>query len=718
MAAIGSIRKHGIFLMCFIGVALLAFVLGDITQLSALFSDKYTMVKINSKKLDEEYRIRLDQNTALWKIFYDKSQLDETEIYQVHDMTWNQLLEQTLMEEQMHGLGLNFTKEMKDEIATDMLASLQTPQPNQLLYRLVTFLSQQVPIEEAIGFISNIEDYRNEPQVREFYNAYKAIERFALMDQQRARYMAMAQNTVNFSDEAARFFAANNKTMVTQAVTIFPTLSQFNEIQPVVTDRELRDWFNRHSNRYRIRENSRDIDVAILTIQPSPEDLIAIQDTVLNRAARLREASSIEDFNISMMYGQLDSIFFKRDDIQIDTLARLIFDRPVGTFIDPFEYEGMVWYYGKTYGSAKRPDSVYLAYLVVDFTTDRNPGTTRTREEARNIADSLKQVLQGGANIFAMIPDFLGGRRATDTTMWVPEHATYPQLYNSFLENNIYIQDGSAAFVVYQVLQRTTPIEKRQFVIYTEEIKPSDATIKGIRNQAIQLQAESNSAEELMTLAAQRGIQVVQGQNITSMMSAISQLQNVRDIISWAFNPNTKLNDVSDVYNVNNNFFAVAAVRDIKKRGIPKLEDVRSVIEAELTAMRKLELIQNIVAEELNSGTTVRQIAEKYQMSFMDSITLSFGGEGYQNRGIENVAIGKIFTLPVQKPTAVTGRNNLYAVSIYNINEAAEPSANFTMERSMLRNTVAGRGRNENIILEGLKDRANITDQRYLYFAR
>jgi hypothetical protein len=506
--------------------------------------------------------------------------------------------------------------------------------------------------------------------------------------------------------------------MLTQAVTIFPTSPQFSEIQPVVTDREIKDWFNRHSNRYRIREHSRDIDVAIFTIQPSPEDLVAIHDTVMNRATRLREAASIEDFNISMMYGQLDSVFFKRDDIQIDTLMKLIFDRPVGTFIDPFEYEGMVWYYGKTYGYAKRPDSVHLAYLVVDFATPNNPGTTRTKEEARNIADSLKQVLQGGANIFTMIPDFLGGRRATDTTLWIAEHATYPQLYNSFLENNIYIQDGSAAFVVYQVLERTTPIEKRQFVIYTEEIKPSEATIKGIRSRAMQLQAESNSAEELVTLAAQKGIQIVQGQNVTSMMSSISQLQNTREIVSWAFNPNTKVDDVSDVYNINNNLFAVAAIRDIKRRGIPKLEDVRGTIEAELTAMKKLELIQNTIAEQLNSGSTVQQIAEKYQAVFMDSITLSFGGESFQNRGIENAAIGKIFTLPVQKPTAVTGRNNLYAVSIYEINEAAEPSANLAMERSMMRNTVAGRARNENIILEGLKDRANVTDQRYLYFAR
>jgi len=718
MAAIGSIRKHGILLMCIIGVALLAFVMGDITQLSQVFSDKYTMVKINGKQLDEEYRIRLEQNTALWKIFYEKSNLDETEIYQIHDMTWNQLVEQTIIEEQFKKLGLGFTTEMHSEVAANMLASLQTQQPNQLLYRLVSVIAQQVSIEEAIGFIANIEEYRNEGQVREFYYAYKAIERFALIDEQKARYMALARNAVNFSDEALKFFAENNSTMLAQAATFFPTATQFSEIQATVTDKEIRDFFNKNKNRYKIKEDSRDIDVAVFSIQPSPEDLAAIQDTTFARATRLRETASLEEFHISMGSGQLDSVWFKRDDIQIDTLAQLIFDRPVGSFIAPFEYEGMVWYYGKTYNAAKRSDSVHIAYLIVDFRTDRNPNSNRTKEEAKVIADSLKNLLERGADIFQMMPDFLGGRRAGDTTQWIAEHTVYPELYNALLTNRLHIQDGAGAFFVHQILERTKPVEKRQFVIYTEEIKPSDATVKGIRNQAMQLQAESNSAEDLMTNAAEKGIQVMQGRSVTSMMSSISQLQNAREIISWAFNPNTKTDNISDIYNINNNLFAVAAVRDARTQGIPKVEAVRDAIEAELVAVKRLELIRNSITEQLNSGVSIQAIAEKYQTGFMDSIRLTFAGESYQNRGIENAAIGKIFALPVGAPTAVTGKNNLYAVSVYEVNEAAAPSPNYAMERSMMQNTVAGRNRSDNTIIEGLKDKATILDQRFLYFAR
>jgi len=40
------------------------------------------------------------------------------------------------------------------------------------------------------------------------------------------------------------------------------------------------------------------------------------------------------------------------------------------------------------------------------------------------------------------------------------------------------------------------------------------------------------------------------------------------------------------------------------------------------------------------------------------------------------------------------------------------------MEKSALKNAVSGRSRTENTILEGLKEKADILDQRYLYFQR
>ena len=83
MAAIGAIRKHGVLLMIIIGIALLAFLLGDFKQLSTVFSNDNTMAKINDTKIDDQYRLEFDQTLALFKIVYEKSTLTENENYQI-----------------------------------------------------------------------------------------------------------------------------------------------------------------------------------------------------------------------------------------------------------------------------------------------------------------------------------------------------------------------------------------------------------------------------------------------------------------------------------------------------------------------------------------------------------------------------------------------------------------------------------------------------------
>jgi hypothetical protein len=97
---------------------------------------------------------------------------------------------------------------------------------------------------------------------------------------------------------------------------------------------------------------------------------------------------------------------------------------------------------------------------------------------------------------------------------------------------------------------------------------------------------------------------------------------------------------------------------------------------------------------------------------------LTFTGETYQNAGVENRAIGKIFTLPATAQNeVVTGKLNVYAVSIYK-EEQVNSTPNMMTEKAALKNMVLGRGRSEMSILEGLKDKARILDRRYIFYAQ
>lgn len=722
MAAIGAIRKHGVLLMVIIGFALLAFLLGDFNKLTTVLSDKNTMLKLDGKKVDQQYREEFDQNLALWKIFYNKATLEESENYQVHDMTYNQMVEITMLDQQLERLGVTFTNEMVEEITAEMIASLRTQNPNQLLSKLVEFLAQNGNVEQAISIISSIEDYKDQEQAREVYAAYKAIQRFAIADKKRMVYYSLVQGSVHFSDNLNKQIAESNKTALAKLITINPTAPAFKDIKAAVTEKEMKEFFNKNKKRYEIKKDFRDIDIALFNVVPSASDLKTIEDSVRAKYNRFTVATSLEDFNITEMEGVVDSFYYKKSDITIDTISKMLFDRPLGTFVEPFNYQGAVWYYGKTYGSRVRPDSVQVAFLVIDFKSTDNPNGTRTKEQAKALTDSLETVLKtGGSTIFQLTPSYLGGRQATDTTLWVEDRSTLPALYDSFIETangGFYVQDAPTAYVIYQVLGRTAPVEKRQFVLYSSEIKPSDATIKNYKNAANDLRAACTTAEELVTEANKRGIQIIQGTDVTSMMASINQINNIREAISWAFLPDTKKDHVSDVFNYDNKMFYVAAVRTIKEKGTPDFKDVKDVIEKQLVQEKKIQMITKTIEDQLTKGIAMEQIAQNYQTTVSDSSMLSFAGEQYQNRGVESSAIGKIFNLTPGKPAAVSGNLFVYVVQLYNINEPTKPSDNFQIENMMLRNILLGRERTENTLIEGLKNNLPILDQRFLFYAK
>ena len=263
-------------------------------------------------------------------------------------------------------------------------------------------------------------------------------------------YYALAQGATYFSDKMAEQLANQNKNTMASFAMLNPYAPVFNDVVPSVSDKEMKDWYNNHKKAFDVMENLRDIDVAVFPVTPSTEDLQTIEDSVRAEYQRFVAAPSLLEFNMAEEKGLVDSTYYTAEDINIDELDSLIFKRPVGSMIEPFTYQDIVWYYGKVYGAEMRPDSVMVAFLVVDYKTSaQNPNGTRTKKQAKLEADSLNQLVKSGANIFQLMPSYLAGRQATDTTLWVPERGTIPSLYNEFVHTNIggtYVHQSGSAY--------------------------------------------------------------------------------------------------------------------------------------------------------------------------------------------------------------------------------------------------------------------------------
>ncbi|MDR1758217.1 MAG: SurA N-terminal domain-containing protein [Bacteroidales bacterium] len=759
MAAIGSIRKHGVLLMVIIGFALLLFLLTGLfdnnTIVKYLHSDEFTMAKIDGKVADDEYRKIDDQLVILFKLLRDRSSLDETETFQAHQVAWDQLVDEKILEKQLDGLGIVFNKDMNDEIMANAKASLSTQQANPYLGAFVQhYLNMGVPIADIQSILSQIDELATDERYVEIYKQYKAIERRILFEHKMYTiYRSLSQGAVYFSDELAKKYAKDNVSLTANVLTASATTPAFNDIQIEVSEKEMKNWYKAHSLRYKITEDSRDLSIAVIPILPTPEDKQRIEDSVRTIYAQFSNLP-LDSFNMVRGYSLVDSLYHKKgENLAINTpggyigfnniaaIDSFFFSRPAGALIEPYNYQDGVWLFGKTFGHENRPDSILVAMLIVNYQTSQNKEIPRKKSRARHESDSLiAQIASGQTNIFQLTPSYLGNREVTDTTIWLQDNMfggiLTKNLYNTLMhlpDGALYKDEVPGAFVIYQVLTRTRPVEKRQYALYATDIVASEATIANLRNQANQLATGSNNAADFIEKVNNAGVQLVQGTNVTSMAASVNGLSQCRSIVSWAFskdNTATFLKKakkgekgiVSDVYKLDNGVFAVATVSEVKNKddngGILPFDAVRKNIEDELKSMKKIEAIQVRLQEDVTAGMSTRDIAQKYNLSVRDSAMLSFGNEFYMNAGVENRAIGCLFAKAAEdKHQVIAAQNNVYVIDVLgDVKEAPAPTPDLRMEKSMIRNVVLGRGRDEMQLIECLKNKIPIWDNRARFY--
>ena len=532
----------------------------------------------------------------------------------------------------------------------------------------------------------------------------------------------MAQNSIYFSDPLAKQLATDNKMALVSLMTVNPELSAFQSLKPEVSEKEMKAFYETHKDElFNVHQANRDLNVAVFPINPTPADLKAIEDSVRKDFADFTQAAGIAEYNVSKgNAATVDSTYFRRSDLNLPGLDSLVFNSPAGSYIEPFTYENVKWYFGKVFGAAHRPDSVLVATIELPFKTAQYNEAPYTKKQARLLADSLRQViLSGRTSIFAEQPNYLYGREQGDTTLWLSEYGTPSDLYNNLLttpNGGIYVYKATTGYVVLQVLTRTQPIEKRQFVLYDYDITASDETVSALRSQANQFAAGVTNNEELINNAAKEGIQVVNGQAVTSMAANIGQLPNCRDIVSWAFGEDIEKDAISDVFNVNKMFFAVASVANVRETGIQKFKDVKDEVKTELERQAKVAMVTEQLNKDLASND-MQTLAQKYAVPVSDSVTLSFSGDYYMNRGVDGKAIGQIFNMQPNKPTAVSGNNVAYVVNVLETRDGQATEA-LMLEKNYLQNAVLGRERNQNTLISYLIDRTKVYDNRARFYQR
>jgi peptidyl-prolyl cis-trans isomerase D len=279
MATLQKIRDKGTLLVVVIGVALLAFVLGDLltsgTTLFGRAQDKAFVVngEVVSTK---EYADKITEFEEFQKMVSGQTSLDENITSQIRDAVYQQMVRQRLLNNQTKKLGLNVTKEELNDL-------VQGTSISPVLQQLPFFVDPQTGVfsrDALIEFINIINTPNPNPQEQAMVEQYKSlwlfIEDMVKTQRLEEKYISLLSNAVIINDlEAKTAFDLTQKNAdIEYAMQSYFTLP---DSAVTVTDKEIKAYYDKHKESYRLEAPMVKISYFTKEVAPSDEDFAEVE---------------------------------------------------------------------------------------------------------------------------------------------------------------------------------------------------------------------------------------------------------------------------------------------------------------------------------------------------------------------------------------------------------------------------------------------------------
>ena len=276
MATLEKIRSKSVFLIVVIGVALLAFIIGDaITNSQNLLGDHTTVAKIGKEKIDfslyqrkrEELNQRLEQARK-----QNPQQYASFDMQLLPEMALTELVSETLLDNAARKAGIRATAE---QLRFYIMDNPINPRIGDIIRQLqASGLSVSTP-QQAYEIIFNPK--RNgltDAQMAPFQRLWVAMEEETKLMVMRQTYQKLVYNTVKANDLDKR--ALYNDYVNTSDVEVaYKPYGQLDEKKYPVSDQDLKNLYSEYKNRFKVNETTKDVSFIAVRISPSAADRAA-----------------------------------------------------------------------------------------------------------------------------------------------------------------------------------------------------------------------------------------------------------------------------------------------------------------------------------------------------------------------------------------------------------------------------------------------------------
>lgn len=710
MAVLNKIRERSIFLIVIIALALFSFVLADVIRNGGFSSRKSqsTVGIVNGEDIER-------QDFAMQVEAFQRNMQREMSSMQAAKQVWNSKVQELLLQHEMEELGIKVGEAQINQILQRQLAG----NPN--------FSDQNGFFNQGIlkEYVANLK--ATSPEAYRQWLTYE--NNVAQMAKSNIYFNLVRAGLGATLVEGKQAYEMENDKIDVQYVEV-----PYSSIKNVkVGQDEVAAYVDAHPEAYKV-EASRDIRYVLFEQNPSEEDKMAVKDELLSLMKQRVEYNSISKTNDTIPGFKAaenneefvnrnsdikfqDRYFFKKE--VPSEIAEALFSLNEGETYGPCEINN-AWNVTKVLEIKQLSDSAKASHILISYKGLRTGlGLTRTKAEAKTLADSLLNVVQNNPDKFGEIAAEFSADNANKDKAgdlgWFP-YGRMVSPFNDFVfshnEGDIGVVETNFGFHIVSVKEQSGTQKAIKIATLSRRIEPSEKTLNDLYAKATNFQL-SATEKGFTEVAGEQSIPVRPVKGIGLLDENIPGIGLKREIVKWTFEEGVEVGAIKR-FDVNGGY-AIVQLTAKQPKGLMSTEKASVTVLPLLRKEKKAEMIKGKI-----TGTNLSEIAASNKTTVQSASGLSLNNPTtLSGIGSEAKVMGAAFYLEkgaVTKPIA--GKEGVFVVKVIGRTQAPKlPSyaviaQRKTQERVSRAIPPQGNGR----VIKALKETAEIKDNRATFY--
>lgn len=741
MAIIGKIREKSGLLVGIVGLALLAFVLGDYQSMFGSTEGKFGIGLVYGDKVNMDNYAALSarvQEQDRSQASQEQKEFGDAEMAAASDKAWNFMVDSIILHKEYEALGISVSdKEFNAYLlATDGFPVLQdlakffTDSITGAVSEQSTISGRQ-KLQETITQLKTSKEAGAKQQwegTKKYYSDRRKQEKyFALLDQGiyvtklEAKQEYLAQKEVKNISFVQRPFSEIND----------------SDAGIKVKENEIQAYFDQHKKeaKYQNRVASREVKIFEVSVLPSKQDSANFSQVIMKLKADFLTSTNdslfvMKESENKIYFGDKRGTAVPKGNEKANRFASYppdydtIFKRAaIGELVGPYSMDGKM-YVSKVIGFT--PSKLKARHLLIatNGTTDVNLIAAK-----RKTADSLLKIINkdnftelvakysqdpGSKDKGGLYENFLEGEMVSEFGGFCASNPVgkIAVVKTDFGFHIIEIlEKGSSKFPVLTTIEKTFKASEESTTNKDDEI--NDLLYK-LDQKITKLDDASKKIAAFDTIVRRANYfvrPILIEDNDPKIFGLNSELA-VDKILELAYSEDVAVGTLISYPIKDKEKYILAIVSAIKEQGTPLYEHVRSQMEKELIEEKKAKRLMNQMSKSKNLA-----VLAKKGNTIVNEAQITFGNPSMGNIGYEPEIVGALFSTIKDGQTTIPLKGNAGVYTIKVVKTVKAPATNnYKAERDQLYNAAKSAFQGE--VLSSLKKKADVIDNRRLYNLR